>query len=70
VATGDDEGNITFFEGNDAKGFAEIPTMYIRKAHDGLVSDLDFSPDSKRLVSGGFDKRVKVWTLPERPAGN
>ena len=70
VAAGDSEGNVTFFEGFDSVGFAEIPNLYIQKAHDGIVSTIDFSPDSKRLVTGGFDKKVKVWTLPERPAGN
>jgi WD40 repeat protein len=70
VAAGDNEGNITFFDGSDPNGFAEIPNLYMKKAHELVVSSLDFSPDSKRLVTGGFDKKVKVWTLPERPAGN
>ena len=70
VAAGDNEGNITFFDGSDPNGFAEIPNLYMKKAHEMVVSSLDFSPDSKRLVTGGFDKKVKVWTLPERPAGN
>jgi len=70
VAAGDNEGNVTFFDGSDLNGFAEIPNMYIKKAHEAVVSSLDFSPDSKRLVTGGFDKKVKVWTLMEKPAGN
>ncbi|HBI45739.1 MAG TPA: hypothetical protein DDY78_23240, partial [Planctomycetales bacterium] len=31
------------------------------KAHTGMVLSVAFSPDGKRLVSGGEDSAVKVW---------
>jgi len=31
--------------------------------HRGLIESLAFSADSKRLISGGRDKRVQVWDL-------
>ncbi|MGW8983076.1 caspase, EACC1-associated type [Streptomyces parvus] len=32
-------------------------------AHTDLVSSLDFSPDSRRLISTGWDSKVTVWDL-------
>ncbi|HEY9667028.1 MAG TPA: WD40 repeat domain-containing protein, partial [Coleofasciculaceae cyanobacterium] len=32
--------------------------------HESYVKSVAFSPDAKTLVSGGFDKKVKVWQVP------
>jgi hypothetical protein len=32
--------------------------------HHGAVNAVAFSPDSKKLASGGDDRRVKLWKLP------
>ncbi len=37
-------------------------TLY---GHLSFVESLAFSPDSKTLVSGGYDKTVKVWSLSD-----
>ena len=31
------------------------------KGHTGWVNSVDFSPDSKRIVSGGDEKSIFVW---------
>ena len=64
VATGDSDGNLLFYEGNEARGFAEITELKIIKAHDSPVTSLDFSNDSKKIVTGGADKKIKIWSLP------
>jgi hypothetical protein len=49
-----------------------ITPIYIRaygssamgKGHTDLVWFLAWSPDSTRLVTGGFDSSIKVWGIP------
>ena len=33
--------------------------------HDGSVSSVSFSPDGKKLASGGHDRKVKIWSIPD-----
>lgn len=33
------------------------------KAHDDLVQDCSFAEDNKTLVSGGLDKKLKLWNV-------
>jgi cytochrome c len=36
-----------------------------RYAHPGPVFALAFTPDGRRLVSGGFDAAIRVWDAPD-----
>jgi WD40 repeat protein/serine/threonine protein kinase len=44
----------------DTKTWAELASW---RAHPSFVLGLDFSPDGKRLASGGSDCRIQVWDL-------
>ena len=33
------------------------------EAHSGWVMSVAFSPDGTKIVSGSFDKTIKVWDL-------
>jgi WD40 repeat protein len=46
----------------DEKWKHEIVARY--SGHHGAVNAVAFSPDGKRLASGGADRVVKVWKLP------
>jgi WD40 repeat protein len=40
------------------------------EGHTGKVKCLAYSPDSRRLVSGGYDQTVRLWNLAEYLASN
>ena len=56
-------GEIALLETHTAK---EILTL---RGHQGYVSSLAFSPDNRRLLTGGRDTTALLWSvLPESPA--
>ena len=42
----------------------ETKLLATLKGHNECVLSLAISPDSRTLVSGGFDKTIKVWDIP------
>jgi WD40 repeat protein len=57
------EGEIVLLETMTGK---EIHTLH---GHQGFISSVAFSPDSRRLLSGGRDTTALLWSvLPEAPA--
>jgi WD40 repeat protein len=44
----------------DTYTWAELASW---RAHPSFVNGLDFSPDGKRLASGGSDCRIQIWDL-------
>jgi len=56
-------GEVALLETHTAK---EILTL---KGHSGYVSSLAFSPDNRRLLTGGRDTTALLWSvMPEKPA--
>lgn len=49
---------IKIFETGSWKEISKI------KCHNDYVKSLDFSPDSKIIVTGGIDKTIKLWDNP------
>jgi WD40 repeat protein len=57
LALGDEEGLIRIVRLDDF----EVATTF--RAHSGRVSDLDFNPDSRILLSAGRDGAIRFWDL-------
>jgi WD40 repeat protein len=38
-------------------------------AHNSGVTSVAFSPDGTKVVSGSYDKTIKVWELRDQPVG-
>jgi WD40 repeat protein len=55
VAVGDSEGGIHVYHPRNS---SYSPVL---RAHQGPVRALAFSPDGRRLISGGQDAAVMVW---------
>lgn len=57
LALGDEEGLIRIVRLDDM----EVAATF--RAHSGRVSDLDFTPDSRILLSAGRDGAIRFWDL-------
>src|SRR5580700_8264610 len=43
--------------------FAERPELVVQTGHSQVVYAVAFSPDGKKLVTGGFDSTIKFWDV-------
>lgn len=57
IAIGDDDGLVRIFS---LEPFELVRTI---RAHKARISDLDFTPDSKTLLTAGRDGPVRFWDL-------
>ncbi|KAG2360095.1 quinon protein alcohol dehydrogenase-like superfamily [Suillus spraguei] len=58
IASGDENGVLVAWDGKTGEPLNQL----INKVHNGWISSLDFSPNSKVLVSGSSDTTVKLWS--------
>ena len=61
VSTGHDGAAVGLFDVGTGR---ELRTV---RGRQGLIAGLAFSPDGKRLATGGSDDTVLVWDLTARP---
>jgi hypothetical protein len=59
VAVGGSDGTITVRDGQ------RLGVVWRRRAHDSWARSVAFSPDSQRLVSGGWDRRIRLWNMTD-----
>ena len=57
LATGDLDGTISTFDLNTMQPISQLLGHLI-------VSSVAFHPDGKTLISGGWDRYIKIWDLP------
>ena len=43
----------------------DVKLLHTHTVHNGIVTSMAFSPDGQRIVSGSFDKTVKIWDAGE-----
>ncbi len=60
VAVGDQKGIIRLYEGDTGKRVGEMA------GHRRAVVGLAFAPGDERLVSAGWDRSVKLWSVPDQ----
>jgi WD40 repeat protein len=74
IASGGNDGVVRLWDSNSHKPTSEpmdpYQGMLTDKVSPGIVS-LTFTPDGAYLVSGGFDKMLRVWRVDDgRPVGD
>lgn len=60
------EGGIRIWDPAKGDGQATNSNTFLLGRHDSLVESVAWSPDGKKLVSGGMNGVVKVWSLSSK----
>ena len=58
--TGDQSGRITVWSLKNGK------SIYAWKAHEGAITQMNYDSAHKILITGGKDKKIIFWKLPEK----
>jgi WD40 repeat protein len=58
-----DQWSIILFDTRIGKVFRELRDPDLRQAHEDNLAHLAFSADGSLLVSGGHDRKIKVWEV-------
>ena len=60
LITGDEKGRIIIWNLKTGK------SIFTWNAHEGPITEMDFIPEIKLLLSAGKDKYFRVWKLPDK----
>ena len=60
LLTGDQSGRVTVWSLKSGK------SVYAWKAHEGPITQMDYDTAHKILITGGKDKKIIFWKLPEK----
>ena len=59
LLTGDQRGKVTVWNLKNGK------SIYTWKAHEGAITQMFYDTAHKILITGGKDKKIIIWELPE-----
>ncbi|RKU29507.1 hypothetical protein C6497_06250 [Candidatus Poribacteria bacterium] len=74
LAAGGEDGSVHVWKINDKKqsfigrlssGFKKMQLMFRVNGHSEFIRTLAFSPDGKTLATGGRDKIIQLWNVPD-----
>ena len=60
LLTGDQSGRVTVWSLKNGK------SIYAWKAHEGAITQMNYDSAHKILITGGKDKKIIFWKLPEK----
>ena len=60
LLTGDQSGKVTVWSLKSGK------SIYTWKAHEGAITQMNYDTAHKILITGGKDKKIIFWKLPEK----
>ena len=60
LLTGDQSGRVTVWSLKNGK------SIYAWKAHEGAITQMNYDSAHKVLITGGKDKKIIFWKLPEK----